>query len=1093
MEGAIQAVVDLRGAFISLLATCGLDRPDGRPLYAYRFMTRDLERCRDTLRHAGRNALQDRSGAALVICHVAEWFRRERSGGHWDWIRPLRTLGLEYGPHAPVQYRDVEELVGLGLRVWRRPAPTGGERLLAIVREAGFPVASVREDPRISSWLKHSVLCAERGFATRDAVGAEAWRVSGRLAQALFDPAVDLCDKIVELRRLLPPVEARDDPVEYLDQHRHGWRGELPFDVEGEDIRAMVEQIVRTRADGAAALDVTRHLLRTEEGWQPRATLGLSGTVDLRRLPSSVGGAIREGRRLRVFPRPPYCDDMLAVAAIETFEQDDSPAHELRAFVGRFDSPLPFEAEARLLVQAGSTTIAEFVATGGESLDEPVIALDFGRGDGPELPSSLRVLGPSPVQTSRPMLALAVKPFFFDSLSFSSGYEDLGQIAGTDRRLVGFAGTARIDINGTRWTWRTSASPTVDARLVLVGDLLRGVREPVYRGLPSCWIERDGHLAAPRRADLHWRPKGRGSWRPIDGSRPWGAVDLAVIERGELRLTIGAAIVPAAFEISVNRGRRELRVEGLETRMFVAEGAADLQVAFDRDAAIVSLGPPAGISTIVLRPRWDAELTLTVPDPGHDLRLFDAYDHLIPPHSVLSLDGLKGIRILAANEITLTMELRAPDAPRLNVMRTISGEVPLAAFADLMRQLLGSSESLDAKVVLGAIGTADRIAEIRWYAEDVDPFDAPRANPFSVLATTYGLDMQAISIAHPSAGTSSVTAPATQAAMRAELSRLLPPGPWLVFGRRRNGAKLRPRIVPTAAGGATAETTLLERAICTDASAARAIAFVEAYAQPAQVAASDRRMIVNLLALARREGLPISSIDALKALERSPGLASFLLAACDSLDERAALLDLQRDLPFIWSSTTIANWLDAFTARIEDTRRRLVEAGIDDAITYRSILAALRDIVGLRPELAGHAKAVFLLLVTAEMSRVGISIDSADGQFLKLGASETIRREIDRLIARHTESDPPPQGLLSPSSKSAHQKRWSPYDEAFGEIIAAPFAVADHATGKAALSAHVLRRCRDAWLYDPEFFESMVPIGIDEQLRGAAKMEVGRA
>ena len=1086
-------MVDLRDAFISLLASRGLDQPDGRPLYAYRFARHELERRRETLRSAGRAALQDRNGAALVICHVAEWFRRERGGGHWDWIRPLKTLGLEYGPHAPVQYRDVEGLVGLGLRVWRRPAPTGGERLLAIVREAGFPVASVREDPRISSWLKYSVLCAERGFATRDAVGAEAWRVSGRLAQALFEPAIDLCDKIVELRRLLPPMEIHSDPVQFLDQHRHGWREELPFDVECEDIRAMVEQIVRTRADGAAALDVTRHLLRTEEGWQPRAALGLFGAVDLRRLPSSVGGAIREGRRLRVFPRPPYCDEMLAVAAIETFEQDDGPVHELRAIVGRFDSPLALEDEARLLVQAGSATFAEFVATGGEALNDPVIALDLERADGRELPSSLRVLGPSPVQTSRPMLALAIKPDFFHAVTFSAGYQDLGQIVGTDRRLIGFAGTARLELNGTRWMWRTSAERTVDARLVLIGNLLRGVREPVYRGIPSCWIERDGHLAAPRRADLHWRPRGRGPWRPIDKSQPWGTVDLAVIERGELLLTIGAAIVPNGFQISVHRGRRQLRVEGLETRMLAAKGSTDLPVGFDGDAAIVTLGPLAGVTTIVLRPRWDAELTLTVPDPGHDLRLFDASDRLMPARSVLSLDGLKGIRILAASDTSLTMELRAGDGPRLNVIRTISGEVPLSAFADSMRQLLGSSESLDARVALGAIGLADQIAEIRWYAEDVDPFDAPRANAFSALAATYGLDMQAFSLAHPSAGTSPVTAPATQAAMRAELSRSLPPGPWLVFGYRRNGAKLRPRIVPAAPRAATMGTTLLERAIGTDASAAREIAFTEAYAQPAQVATSDRRMIVNLLALARREGLPISSIDALKALDRSPGLAASLLAECDSLDERAALLDLQRDLPFIWSSTTIANWLDAFKARIKDTRLRLVDAGIDDAITYRSILSALSDIVGLRPELAGHAKAVFLNLVTAEMTRVGMSIDSAHGHFLTLGTNDEIRPEIDRLIVRHVESDPPPQGLLSPRSKSAQRSRWSPYDEAFGEIIAAPFAVADHATGRAALSVYELRRCRDAWLYDPEFFESMVPIGIDEQLRGAARKEVGRA
>ena len=292
---------ELRDELLSLLATRGLVRPDGRPLYAYQFTRAEVDRICTIVRRHGPSALHDPHGAALVVAHVAEWFRRERSGGHWDWIRPLRTLGFDYGLYAQVRYRDIEGLVSLGLRVWRRPEPTGGERLLAIIREAGFPVASVREDPRISSWLKFSVLCAERGFPTRDAVGAEAWRVSDRLAQALFDPAIELCDKIVELRRSLPPPNARGDPVDYLDQNRPRWRDELPFDIECEDIRSMVEEIVRIRDDGAAALDVNRHLVRIGEEWQARASLGLSGRIDLRRLPPSVVEAVRDGRQLRTF------------------------------------------------------------------------------------------------------------------------------------------------------------------------------------------------------------------------------------------------------------------------------------------------------------------------------------------------------------------------------------------------------------------------------------------------------------------------------------------------------------------------------------------------------------------------------------------------------------------------------------------------------------------------------------------------------------------------------------------------------------------------------------------------------------------------
>jgi hypothetical protein len=837
---------ELRDALQSLLESRGLAQPDGRPLYAYRFARSDFDQIGAILRRFGSSAVGDRHGAALIVSHVAEWFRRERSGGHWDWIRPLRAIGLDYGPYARIQYRDVESLVSLGLRVWRRPEPTGGERLLAIVREAGFPVASVREDPRISSWLKNSVLCAERGFSTRDAVGAEAWRVSDRLAQALFDPAVDLCDKIIDLRASLPPTEARGDPVDYLDQNRLGWRDQLPFDVECEDIRSMVEQIVRLRDDGAAALDVSRHLVRADDEWQARASLGLSGRIDLRRLPSSVAEAVLDGRRVRIFPRPPFCQELIAVAAIETYEKDDAPAHELRAFVAKFDSPLALGDEARLLVQSGSNTVGEFIAAGGEPLHDPVIALQIEQVDENESPTRLRVLGSSSARTSRPALALAVRDEHFHSVSFSAGFTDLGRCAG-DRRVVSFSGSAAFTLAGARSSWKTSAEREVDSRPILVGNLVRNVRESVFRGMPKLWIEREGHLASPRRQTLHWRPRGRGTWRSVDGSKPWGNVDLAVIENGELLFAIGASIVPPNFDLAVDRGRREFRVTGLDTRLLVARGSNNLDVRFEGEMAIVRLGPPTGASTIVLRPRWDAELALTFADPNYDLRLIDANEVLVPPRSTFSVDGLKGLRILATREVSLCMELRANDAPRLTITRRVSGEVPLSAFADTITQLLGSSESLDARVELSTIGATANIADVRWYAEDVDPFDAPPPNAFSVLATTHGLDLQGISLAHPAAGTVSLVAPASQVTMRAELSRALPPGPWLIYGRRRQGTKVRPRIVPAAARAATGEETLLERAIGIDASAARAAAFVQAYAQPEQVAPRDRRTITDAL------------------------------------------------------------------------------------------------------------------------------------------------------------------------------------------------------------------------------------------------------
>jgi hypothetical protein len=89
-----------------------------------------------------------------------------------------------------------------------------------------------------------------------------------------LNPRWNSATKIVELRECLPRLEARGDPVDYLDHIRPTWRNELPFDIECEDIRSMVEQIVRVRNDGAAALDVGRILVRLTDNWHSRACQG---------------------------------------------------------------------------------------------------------------------------------------------------------------------------------------------------------------------------------------------------------------------------------------------------------------------------------------------------------------------------------------------------------------------------------------------------------------------------------------------------------------------------------------------------------------------------------------------------------------------------------------------------------------------------------------------------------------------------------------------------------------------------------------------------------------------------------------------------
>lgn len=1086
--GGVTRGSEIGAAFAALLTARGLAAPDGRPIHAYRFTKAEVDGIATLLRGLGRRVLLENTGRALILLHVAEWFRRERAGGHWDWIRPLRSIGLHYGPGQLVQYADVEDLVRGGLTAWRRPQPSGGERLLAVVRESGFPVAAIRDDPRIAAWLRHSVLCAERGFLVEQAVAAEAWRVSDRLAQALFESAVELCGAVVDLRAGIPEENRGQDPVTYLDGARPGWRATLPFDVEQEDVRTLVEQLVRFRKDQGAALDLRRALIPEASGqWCPRVSLGLEGELDPRRVPAVVAGALVEGRRLRIFARPPLARDLVAIAAIETRDGEEGRVHEVRPFVTGLEVEFPLETEARLLAQAGQSTVGEFVPPGGQAIDAPVVALEVAEVDEADRPRRLTVIGSSSCQTSKTSLVLAVREDSLAAVTFSAGRVDIGVCRRSGRRLLLFSGTAALEQDGVRWRWRTSAERNEDARVILVGDLLPGVRETVYRGMPRLWVERDGHIVSPRPASLHWRPRGRGRWQPVGSGSAFGAVELAVIDQGEVRHSVSADVVPAATSFDFNRARRQVRILGLGAPMLVAWAIRSLPVETDGGTAVVHLGPPSGAPLVKLRARWETEVTLTLADPSYELRLIDENDQLLNERATFALDGLGGRRILAVREASLCLDLRAPDSPRVSISRPVSGEVPLSALRDTLRQLLGRSSSLDASVVLSALGSSEFIAEVRWYAEDVDPFAAsPRGGPFAALASIRALSLRAVSLVTPAAGAHAFTGPATQADVRALLEPVLPNGPWLVFGQMQSGEIIRPRVVP-AGHPPAGDVTALVRAVTTDAAGPRAQAFRTAYAQPAAMAGEDVRRLIDLLVVARREHLPASGIDALCALREAPAVAVRLLANCDDIEERVAVLDLQRDLPFLWCSTAIGDWLEAFGTRFDAMGATLAAHGVafDGA---RQAVRVLREITGIRPELASHARAVFLSAVAVSLT--GTVIDGSAHPFPGLVDLTRIRSEIDRLITRHHDGDPPPRRLLSEASLAAHSARWEPYAPSYADVITAPFAVAEHSAGVRMLGPDELAGCRDAALYDPEYFEAVVPMRTNELLNSMVQAQV---
>lgn len=1062
-----------RELFQSLLQARGLQQPDERALHRYRFTRAEHAAVVTFLRTKGPTMARDRHGAALAVAHVAEWYRRDRIGGHWDWIRPLADIGWRYGQdwNAPLRYGDVAEMVDRGFAVWRRPKPASGNRLFAVVRESGFPAAAVRDDPRIASWLRKSVLAVERGFAAADAVSSESWRVADSVAAALHEPAEELVEAVVELRRVLPDgaVSGVDDPISILNRQQPDWRDRLPFDVEIEDVRSMVETIIRVKADRSAALAVARRLMSTKTGWSPSVEVGISGTLDLRRLPRGAANAIAGLDRVRVLLRSPPGDGR-AIAAIERLQdEDDEVAYELRPFVSRCAAFLPLDQEVRLSILAGDLSVAELVPFGGEGQDAPVLAFEIEELDAEGRPQSLRLLGASSVRTAKPHLALAVEQTSLASLSFSGEHQELGR-CGT-RHIIIFSGAATHSDEGTRTSWRTGAESEQTGRIVLVGDALRGIREHVFQGLPEVWIEEEGRSFIARQQRLLWRTVGRGAWQALNEGQPYGRIHIAYAHDGEIIHQANAAVAPATLTFRTDRIGRRLNLSGTAGASVGAVGSGPLPVSSTSETASIDLrNLPAG-GTVHIALCWHSEVNLSLTDPLLERALLAPSGRALPRRTTLALDELHGYRLVSAAGERLCLELHASDTTTICLVRPIDGEVPLTVLADDAARLIGGSDDIDAEVRLSWLGSNEHAASIRWYAEAADPFTTPRSTAFGVLARLVGLELSAFSLLRPTAGVATGLTRESPDVMASRLGAELGDGPWLLYGRRSGGGTIRPSVLEPV-GIRSDATSPLACAICNQNAAARRASMDAQFCDPMQLPHDDRRMLIDLVVVARRAEVPYCALDALDALARAPAAAVMALIFCETLEERSAVLELQRELPFLWCATCMSDWHVAVEARLLFLRDRLVAAQLPSDMAERSLASALGEILSLRPELAMHVATVALCHLTTSIATAG---DAAAQRIFKAAAVPIdVEGLIARLVEQHGEVSPP-HGLFPNDVLNVVRAAWESYNPAFAHILAAPRIAAEYAAGIHNFPPVIIRRCRDAWAYDPYFFERAVP------------------
>ncbi len=128
---------------LELLKIRGLERADGRMLYAYRLTNEEYQSLRQMLGFATEFGDLDsvakriRDSPALFVLYAAEWWRREYSGGAWRWSSMLGKCEGGDTLNSTIRTACVER----GFAYWgHRPEGTGKKFFGAIVAHGGLPL-----------------------------------------------------------------------------------------------------------------------------------------------------------------------------------------------------------------------------------------------------------------------------------------------------------------------------------------------------------------------------------------------------------------------------------------------------------------------------------------------------------------------------------------------------------------------------------------------------------------------------------------------------------------------------------------------------------------------------------------------------------------------------------------------------------------------------------------------------------------------------------------------------------------------------------------------------------------------------------------
>lgn len=254
-----------------------IERPDGRPFYAYSITEDTLQRLEDEL---AQPKCTDGTRVKVLAFVAAERFRRTYKDHVWSWADCGRIVSRVREDRGNIAFN---KLIQESLKFWGLPPlKVHGRHLYlgSVVTYGGFPTAFLTGQSPLRGLLRHLLRKRMTGGhdelqrAASVSIPASGLPDAFKLSPFFTKLCVDLVEVVADLA-----TQANSSVIqlESLNEEQPGWKRRLPLSFDGDDAEQLVTELLNVAAESASHdgtdLAFKRSIVRMGDTWTPRVRI----------------------------------------------------------------------------------------------------------------------------------------------------------------------------------------------------------------------------------------------------------------------------------------------------------------------------------------------------------------------------------------------------------------------------------------------------------------------------------------------------------------------------------------------------------------------------------------------------------------------------------------------------------------------------------------------------------------------------------------------------------------------------------------------------------------------------------------------------